>query len=135
MEYRGFFDGSSKGNPGLAHCSWVILDSDNVEYSHKRIKAKEDRTNNYAEYMGLISLLYYLVSEKEIVYIEIFGDTALVINQVNGKWKCKSPNLKPLWEKAVSLFEYLTTFKHIKLTWIPREQNTIADQLAQEGKL
>jgi ribonuclease HI len=135
MNYRGFFDGSSKGNPGPAQCGWAILDDQDNIVDHKSKKATVDRTNNYAEYMGLIELFRYLIISHDIVTIEIFGDSKLVIEQVKGKWKCKSPNLKPLWIEAVKLFEYLTTFKHITLTWIPREQNTIADSLAQKGIL
>ena len=135
MKHKGYFDGSSKGNPGPAQCGWAILDDQDNIIDHQSRKATIDRTNNYAEYMGLIELFKYLVSSKDIFYIEIFGDSKLVIEQVKGNWKCKSPNLKPLWEKAVKLFEYLTTFKHITLTWVPREQNTIADNLAQKGIL
>ncbi len=135
MNYKGYFDGSSKGNPGPAQCGWAILDERENIIDHASTTGDEDRTNNYAEYMGLITLFNHLISANEIVNIEIFGDSALVINQVNGKWKCKSPNLKPLWINAVTLFAYLTTFKHIKLTWVPREENTIADSLAQKGIL
>jgi len=135
MNYKGYFDGSSKGNPGLAQCGWAILDSQDNIIDHESTTADKKRTNNYAEYMGLITLFKYLITADEIVNIEIFGDSALVINQVNKKWKCKSPNLKPLWMNAVKLFEYLATFKYIKLTWVPREQNTIADSLAQKGIL
>lgn len=135
MNYKGYFDGSSKGNPGLAQCGWAILDDQDNVIDHKTTTATEDRTNNYAEYMGLIQLLNVLVEKPDIVNIEIFGDSKLVIEQVRGKWKCRSESLKPLWKRAVTLFEYLTTNKHISLTWVPREKNTIADSLAQKGIL
>ena len=135
MHYKGYFDGSSKGNPGPAQCGWAILDEQENVVNHKSKKASEDRTNNVAEYMGIIELFKYLVEQPEIAHIEIFGDSKLVIEQVKGNWKCKSENIKPYFKYAKSLFEYLTTLKYITLTWVPRAQNTIADKLAQEGKL
>ncbi len=135
MHYKGYFDGSSKGNPGPAQCGWAILDDQDNIVDHKSRKASEDRTNNYAEYMGLIELFRYIKISDKIVNIDIFGDSKLIIEQVKGNWKCKSPNLKPLHKVAVLLFGQITTFKFITLTWIPREKNTIADKLAQEGIL
>jgi len=135
MHCKGYFDGSSKGNPGPAQCGWAVLDDQESIVDHESRTASEDRTNNYAEYMGLIELLKYLTKDKQITHIEIFGDSKLVIMQVTGQWKCKSANLKPLWKHAVILYEWLTSKKYVLLTWIPREKNTIADSLAQKGIL
>jgi ribonuclease HI len=135
MHCKGYFDGSSKGNPGLAQCGWAILDTEENIVDHESRTASEDRTNNYAEYMGLIELLKYLVKDKKITHIDIYGDSKLVIMQVTGQWKCKSNNLKPLWVNAVQLYEWLTSKKYVTIQWVPREQNTIADSLAQKGIL
>lgn len=135
MNYKGYFDGSSKGNPGPAQCGWAILDDIDTLIDHQSKKATSDRTNNVAEYMGIIELLKYISTNPDIKNIEVFGDSKLVIEQLNGKWKCKSQNIKPYFEHAMKLFEYLTTIKNIKLIWIPREKNTIADKLAQKGVL
>ena len=135
MNYKGFFDGSSKGNPGPAQCGWAVLDDKDKVIAHESKKADLDRTNNVAEYMGLIELFNYLIVSPDIINIEIFGDSKLVIMQTQGKWKCKSENIKPYFNHAVKRFEYLTSIKHITLTWVPRAQNTIADNLAQKGVL
>ena len=135
MHYKGYFDGSSKGNPGPAQCGWAVLDLDENIIHHESRTGDEPRTNNYAEYMGLIELLKYLVTDKKITHIDIYGDSKLVIMQVTGQWKCKSSNLKPLWEHAVKLYEWLTSKKYVTLQWVPREENTIADSLAQKGIL
>jgi ribonuclease HI len=135
MKCKGYFDGSSRGNPGPAQCGWAILDDQGTVIDHKSRKATEHRTNNYAEYLGLIELLKYLSTDDKITHIDIYGDSKLVIMQVTGKWKCKSSNLKPLWVHAVKLYEWLTSQKYITLQWVPREQNTIADSLAQKGIL
>ncbi len=135
MNYKGYFDGSSKGNPGPAQCGWAILDDQDNIVNHESRKASEDRTNNVSEYMGLIELFKHLVHHPEIENIKIFGDSKLVIEQVKGNWKCKAANIKPYYIHATKLFVYLSSFKNITLTWVPRAQNTIADKLAQEGVL
>lgn len=135
MNYKGYFDGSSKGNPGIAQCGWAILDSKDNVINHKHRTAKEPRTNNYAEYVGLIELLKHIEANNMITEIEIFGDSKLVIEQTKGNWKCKSPNLKSVYNEAVRLYILLNSNRKITLTWIPREKNTIADSLAQKGIL
>ena len=135
MNYKGYFDGSSKGNPGPAQCGWAVLDDHDNIVDHDSRKAGEDRTNNVAEYMGIIELFKYLITSSDINTIEIFGDSKLVIEQIKGNWRCKSENIKPYFIHATKLFVYLSSFKNITLTWVPRAQNTIADKLAQEGVL
>jgi ribonuclease HI len=135
MQYKGFFDGSSKGNPGPSGCSWQIEDDKKNTIAYNNRISETDRTNNYAEYLGLIELLNYIRTQDNIVKIDIYGDSKLVVEQVNGRWKCKSNNLKPLWKTAVTLFEYLTTTKYLTINWVPREENTKADSLAQKGVL
>ena len=135
MNYKGYFDGSSKGNPGPAQCGWAVLDDHDNIVDHDSRKAGEDRTNNVAEYMGIIELFKYLITSSNINTIEIFGDSKLIIEQIKGNWRCKSENIKPYYIHATKLFVYLSGFKTITLTWVPRAQNTIADKLAQEGVL
>lgn len=135
MNYKGYFDGSSKGNPGPAQCGWAVLDDHDNIVDHDSRKAGEDRTNNVAEYMGIIELFKYLITSSNINTIEIFGDSKLIIEQIKGNWRCKSENIKPYFIHATKLFVYLSSFKNITLTWVPRAQNTIADKLAQEGVL
>jgi len=135
VNYKGYFDGSSKGNPGPAQCGWAVLDDHDNIVDHDSRKAGEDRTNNVAEYMGIIELFKYLITSSDINTIEIFGDSKLVIEQIKGNWRCKSENIKPYFIHATKLFVYLSSFKNITLTWVPRAQNTIADKLAQEGVL
>jgi len=135
VNYKGYFDGSSKGNPGPAQCGWAVLDDHDNIVDHDSRKAGEDRTNNVAEYMGIIELFKYLITSSNINTIEIFGDSKLIIEQIKGNWRCKSENIKPYFIHATKLFVYLSSFKNITLTWVPRAQNTIADKLAQEGVL
>jgi ribonuclease HI len=63
-----------------------------------------------------------LINEKIFVY----GDSLLVINQINKKWQCKSENLISLYEKANDL---LLQFSNIEFIHIKRELNKLADKL------
>jgi len=136
MIYKGYFDGSSKGNPGPAQCGWAVLDDQDEIVDHEIRSATEDRTNNVAEYMGIIELFKYIFKTNKISSINIFGDSKLVVEQLNGKWKCKSPNIKPYYEVARRLLIDLNNKgKVVTIIWVPREENTIADSLAQKGEL
>jgi len=135
MKYKGYFDGSSKGNPGLSHCSWYVEDENKKVIERGVLKAKINRTNNVSEYMGLIELFKYLIVAPNITHIEIFGDSKLVVEQVNGNWNCKSENIKPYYTHAVKLFEYLSSKMYMTLSWVPRSENQKADNLAQKGIL
>ena len=50
------------------------------------------QTNNYAEYMGLIIGLEEAVRLK-IIKLIVKGDSLLVIKQMKGEYKVKSPNI------------------------------------------
>lgn len=54
-------------------------------------------------------------------------DSALLVNQLNGRWKVKAEHLKPLHKQALSLIQQ---FADIKITWVPRKANAEADALA-----
>jgi probable phosphoglycerate mutase len=54
-------------------------------------------------------------------------DSALVVDQLNGRSHVKAEHLKPLNEQAVSL---IAQFADIKITWVPRRANAEADALA-----
>ena len=125
------FDGGSRGNPGRAGCGFVILTSKSNDtpicYDYKYLG--NNVTNNYAEYNGLIMGLEDVIKHN-IKNIIIEGDSLLVINQLLGKWKVKSENLKSLYEKASTL---LKEFDNYTLKHIPRSENKKADKLANNA--
>jgi len=89
------FDGCSKGNPGLAGAGAVIYFNEEEVWSSDFFVGK-NASNNYAEYAGLILGLKRAI-EMEIKSIVVEGDSLLVINQMKGVYKCKSPNLFDLY--------------------------------------
>jgi ribonuclease HI len=126
--YKLFFDGCSKGNPGLAGAGAVIYNRDE-EIWCKTYFIGEKITNNHAEYSGLILGLQNAV-ELNIRSLLVMGDSQLVINHMTGKYKCKSPNLISLYETAKNLEKNFDTieYKHIL-----RNLNKRADELSNLG--
>ena len=124
-----FTDGGSRGNPGPAGAGGVIFDSDNkviVEIS----EYLGIQTNNYAEYNSLILTLKKAIELNLVNNVEVYMDSSLVINQINGKWKVKHPNIIPLYEITKDL---LTKFKNITFNHVYRSLNTHADLLANKA--
>lgn len=87
-------------------------------------------TNNVAEYTGLIKALEYLAEKKTKGPIQVKGDSDLVVKQVRGEYKVKSPLLAPLHRRVGELMD---SFKDFSIDWIPREQNGDADALTNRA--
>jgi len=122
-----YFDGASRGNPGPSSFGGVIYDEDKHEMINYKKKIGVE-TNNFAEYSGLLAGLKVCI-QYNIRKINVFGDSKLAVEQVNGNWKVKSENIKPLYEEIISLvtrenFDKIT-FQHVK-----RNLNKRADELA-----
>jgi ribonuclease HI len=84
------------------------------------------RDHHVAEYRALIRGLEAARS-RGIEHLRVCLDSALLVNQLNGRWKVKAEHLKPLYKQAVSLIQQ---FADIKITWMPRKANAEADALA-----
>jgi thymidine kinase/ribonuclease HI len=122
-----FFDGGSRGNPGIAGCGAVIYDESGHELSSVSFKmAGDSNTNNEAEYKAIIIGLENLL-ENGYLNAVVKGDSQLVIKQLTGEYKCKSPNLITFHDRAKFI---LTRFENVKLEHIPRALNKRADELA-----
>ncbi len=83
-------------------------------------------TNNEAEYEALIEGLK-AVSEWKPDRLEIFLDSKLVVEQVNGRWKVKEARLQSLLTKAKEL---LAGFSEVEIKHVERDRNKGADALA-----
>lgn len=119
-----YCDGASRGNPGPASYGVSIV-TENATVIAEFGEALGERTNNYAEYQGVIAALRYL-SDTDYRDITIRMDSKLVIEQLSGRWKVKSEDMRELVSEASRL---LGPF-NASLEWIPREQNSRADELA-----
>lgn len=121
-------DGGSRGNPGPAGAGAAILDSTGKPLALLKSYLGET-TNNVAEYQGLILGLEAALA-RGIKRLEVRLDSELLVRQLQGRYKVKAPHLLPLYQEAKAL---LARFAVARLTHIPRAQNALADQLANEA--
>jgi ribonuclease HI len=118
-------DGASRGNPGPAAYAVVLRDADGKIVLELAKKIGRE-TNNVAEYFALLAALDYTVNQG-IRALRIRSDSELLVRQMQGRYKVKSPELKPLHERASKLARQIGYFaiEHVR-----RELNRDADALA-----
>ena len=124
------FDGGSRGNPGVAGAGMVLYDADEGQEVWSGYSFMGDKyTNNEAEYTGILEGLRcaYAMGARSVV---IQGDSLLVIKQLEGAWRVKAENLRPYHQKALNVLKQFDSFH---LCHIEREQNSRADELANEA--
>jgi ribonuclease HI len=121
-----FFDGSSCGKGGGVG---ILLISPRGEMFEFANPIQPTVTNNQAEYEALLRGLRYL-KEVGAVSVEVYGDSELVIKQLNGQYESKSDALRNYYEECR---EILRSFQLVILQHIPREHNEEANRLAQSA--
>ena len=123
-----YTDGGSRGNPGPSGIGVVILDSakKKVKQLYKYIG---ETTNNIAEYNALIQGLEEALTLKanEVV---VCLDSELLAKQLNGEYRVKDSDLRPLFEKAVGI---LKNFNSFEIKHIERSKNKEADKLVNKA--
>ncbi|XP_058725566.1 uncharacterized protein LOC131596846 [Vicia villosa] len=117
------FDGASNA---LGNGIGAVIISPKGEHTPFTARLCFDCTNNMAEYEACILGLRAAI-DLRIKFLEVYGDSALVISQVKEEWDTKHPNLMPYKELVLSLITY---FEEITFEHIPREENQLADALA-----
>jgi len=119
------FDGGSRGNPGPAGIGIVVSAADGTPVVTIG-RFLGIATNNAAEYQALIAVMEEAL-KLGVKKVRIVGDSELVIKQMRGEYRVKNVALKPLYEKAKSLF---ARFEQAKFEHNFREKNELADKLA-----
>jgi ribonuclease HI len=126
--YQANIDGGSRGNPGPASYG-VVIRNERGEIVAKLKKYIGRMTNNVAEYYGLIAALDYAQSQG-VRALRIESDSELLVRQMLGHYKVKSPELRPLFERAKKMSATLESFR---IDHVYREHNSEADALANEA--
>ncbi len=126
--YIAHVDGASRGNPGPASYAVIIEgpDGENVLAMGKYLGRE---TNNVAEYYALITALDYATAHK-LSRLRVLSDSELLVRQMQGRYKVKSADLRPLYERALAMSR---TLDYFAVEHIPREKNREADKLANEA--
>ena len=88
-----------------------------------------ETTNNVAEYTAAIEGLA-LAKELGGRSVTLRSDSLLLISQLTGRYRVKSPHLQPLHRRARSI---AAGFEQVSFEHVPREENVEADRLANEG--
>jgi probable phosphoglycerate mutase len=118
-------DGGARGNPGPAGYGAILQDSD----GHVLAELSGFlgvRSNNVAEYAGLLACLDWALQHRH-PRLRVISDSLLMVRQMEGRFKVKSPDLRPLWEQARQRAARLDQFE---IAHALRHKNKDADRLA-----
>ncbi len=81
------------------------------------VDGKRDSTNNIAEYAALYYGLERFNERLGDEEVAVYSDSKLVVNQVLGKFECKSEHLIPWRDAVLGIW-----WEGINLVWIEREK-------------
>ena len=123
-----YTDGASRGNPGKAGIGAVIFNSNN-EVLREIAEYIGESTNNVAEYKAVIAGLKAGLS-LGAKNVRLKADSQLLIRQIQGVYKVKNAGLKPLYKEVLDL---LSQYDSYQVEHVPREENSLADKLANDG--
>jgi ribonuclease HI len=121
-------DGGARGNPGPAGYGAEITGPDGQVIAELS-EYLGHRTNNYAEYSGLLASLQYALDHHH-PRLRVISDSELMVKQIQGKYKVNSPDLKPLWQEAKNRIARLEAFE---ISHALRHKNKAADALANQA--
>jgi ribonuclease HI len=126
--YTAHIDGGARGNPGPAGYGVVVQDSQGKKVAELS-EYLGHRTNNYAEYQGLLAVLRYAATH-DIRALKVISDSELMVRQMKGIYKVRHPELRKFYEEAQQLTRKLEYFE---IRHALREHNRDADRLANEA--
>jgi ribonuclease HI len=121
-------DGASRGNPGPAGAGAQITDDEGVVLA-EIAEGLGEVTNNVAEYTAVIRGLER-ARELGATDVVLRSDSQLLINQLTGRYRVRSPHLLPLHRRVREL---AASFDSIGFEHVRRERNVEADRLANAG--
>jgi probable phosphoglycerate mutase len=122
-------DGGSRGNPGISGAGAVVIDATSGQILKEISEQVGIATNNVAEYKALTFALEAAYEIDPAAEIIVRMDSKLVVEQMSGRWKIKHPDMLSLGARV----QKLIAGKVVEFVWIPREQNVLADALANKA--
>jgi probable phosphoglycerate mutase len=121
-------DGGSRGNPGPSGYGAVVENPEGVVVA-RLSRFLGLQTNNYAEYSGLLAVLEWALANGA-GHMRVVSDSELMVKQMKGLYKVKSPGLVPLYHEAKRMAKQLDGFE---MRHTLRGGNKEADRLANEA--
>ena len=125
----GFIDGAARGNPGPAGAGAYFPPDDGRPEPLELFESLGVATNNEAEYRALL-LALRAAEEQGAREVALSADSELLVRQMNGDYRVKAENLKPLFAEAVRRAK---SFRRFSIRHVRREHNRDADRLANRG--
>ena len=127
--YTFFFDGACKGNPGHSSAGFLLQNDAGSNLGEFYSYLGPSFTNNQAEYAGITigQLISRMVGIKNL---KIYGDSKLIINQMNGRWNVNDIKMK---ETNADAKRILCHFDKVLMEYVPRRNNSVADDLANKA--
>jgi ribonuclease HI len=114
-------DGGSRGNPGPSAIG-VVINAPDGAHLESFGQYIGETTNNQAEYRAVVAALK-AVTKYQPQRLRFFLDSELVVKQLNGAYRMKNPDLKPIFDEVKALAaSYDVTFEHVL-----RIENHLAD--------
>jgi len=126
--WKVFFDGASRNNPGPAGAGLYIL-KDGKPFLKNGFYLGI-KTNNQAEYLGLLLGVFY--AKKQMAPCDILliiSDSQLLVRQMEGVYKVKNPELRPMFQLANRLLSGI----NYSVLHVLRDENKDADEMANIG--
>jgi len=116
-------DGGARGNPGPAAVGYRIEDEAGavLDEAGRTIGVA---TNNEAEYRALITALQRAAA-LGATEVDVHSDSELLMRQMTGRYRVKSPHLKQLWDEAQQAAD---RFERVRYVEVRRAENTDADR-------
>ena len=123
-----YSDGASRGNPGPAAAGFILYDQNKIQLCAKAVYLGPT-TNNVAEYTAFINALQ-TAQKFNPKNLTLYSDSELLVRQINGQYRVKSEQIRPLFQQASQLLE---KFENWKLQHITRDKNKQADKLVNKA--
>lgn len=123
MTMEVYIDGGSRGNPGPAGVG---------VYFPRFVRIAEylgHHTNNFAEYSALILALRFATARRW-GKLKVYSDSELVVKQIQGTYKVRNENIRPLYESAL---RWIALIPEFSIEHVRREFNKDADALANDA--
>jgi ribonuclease HI len=121
-----YIDGGSHGNPGPSGIGVVIQLADGQQLRIGKWIGRQD--NNVAEYVALLEALQCALTLRATA-LHVYSDSQVVVRQMQGHYKCRSPRLYSLNWTCRRLARNL----HFSISHIAREHNREANALANSA--
>ena len=128
MHLIAYADGASRGNPGPAAYGAVLCDAEGGEFDAWG-EAIGQATSNVAEYRGAIAAVEAAL-ERGATELELRLDSELIVRQLEGRYRVRNQQLKPLFEQLSALTDQLERFRPVH---VRRNLNQRADAMANQA--